>query len=120
MGKANGSRECAPDDRLRVPTITSDVPDGGHGAKRAFAHPANLLHGATSTVIATRWLAMTGACQAAPVTSAAEPLDHIRERDMADASAGSRSNVSVLQGRRIDDGGVGLDAAAQGGEFWPA
>jgi hypothetical protein len=28
--KANGSRECAPDDRLRVPTIC-------HGA-RAFAH----------------------------------------------------------------------------------
>jgi hypothetical protein len=23
-----------------VPTITSDVPDGGHGAKRAFAHPS--------------------------------------------------------------------------------
>jgi hypothetical protein len=23
LGKANGSRECAPDDRLRVPTISS-------------------------------------------------------------------------------------------------
>jgi hypothetical protein len=36
MGKANGSRECAPDDRLRVPTVSDDDSqrDGGHGAMR--------------------------------------------------------------------------------------
>jgi len=40
VGKANGSRESAPDDKLRVPTIQGDVvKDGGHGAKGAFAHP---------------------------------------------------------------------------------
>jgi hypothetical protein len=33
VGKANGSRECAPDDRLRVPTITNNgARSGGHGA----------------------------------------------------------------------------------------
>ena len=34
MGKANGSRECAPENRLRVPTIQDDdlEIDGGHGA----------------------------------------------------------------------------------------
>ncbi len=35
VGKANGSRECAPDDRLRVPTIASNtgsLDHGGHGA----------------------------------------------------------------------------------------
>jgi hypothetical protein len=36
VGKANGSCECAPDDKLRVPTTTLR---GGHGAKCAFAHP---------------------------------------------------------------------------------
>jgi hypothetical protein len=38
VGKANGSRECAPDDRLRVPTI----PDGDLGkmvGTLRFAHP---------------------------------------------------------------------------------
>jgi hypothetical protein len=42
VGKATGSRECAPDDELRVPTIElCDVSheNGGHGAKRAFAYP---------------------------------------------------------------------------------
>src|SRR6266852_4591456 len=40
VGKANGSRECAPDDKLRVPTIQHTTwLDGGHGAKSAFAHP---------------------------------------------------------------------------------
>jgi hypothetical protein len=44
VGKANGSRECAPDDKLRVPTIFSyDVKSGGHGAKSAFAHPTMLF-----------------------------------------------------------------------------
>jgi len=42
VGKATGSRECARDDRLRVPTIASDVPDSGHGAKRAFAHTRHM------------------------------------------------------------------------------
>ena len=113
MGKANGSRECAPDDRLRVPTITSDVPDGGHGAKRAFAHPGILLE--------TRHMD-AGLLPGIPLatTSAAEPLDNLRERDMAETCAGSRTDVSALQRRRIDDGRVGLDATAQGGEFWPA
>ena len=33
MGKATGSRECAPDDRLRVPTILDiRMLDGGHAA----------------------------------------------------------------------------------------
>ena len=32
VGKATGSRECAPDDRLRVPTIEVATLDGGHGA----------------------------------------------------------------------------------------
>jgi hypothetical protein len=36
VGKANGSRESAPDDRLRVPTVFHD---GGHGANRAFSAP---------------------------------------------------------------------------------
>src|SRR5260370_11271262 len=41
VGKANGSRERAPDDKLRVPTIRDNdrLLDGGHGAKSAFAHP---------------------------------------------------------------------------------
>jgi methyl-accepting chemotaxis protein len=43
VGKANGSRECAPDDKLRVPTIPYrvylDLTNGGHGAKRAFCPP---------------------------------------------------------------------------------
>jgi hypothetical protein len=37
VGKATGSRERAPDDRLRVPNIRRRI--GGHGAKSAFAHP---------------------------------------------------------------------------------
>src|SRR5436190_17456265 len=32
VGKANGSRECAPDDRLRVPTFTCRASNGGHAA----------------------------------------------------------------------------------------
>jgi hypothetical protein len=39
VGKANAARECAVDG---VPTIQqrhSIQKDGGHGAKRAFAHP---------------------------------------------------------------------------------
>ncbi len=36
MGKANGSRERAPDDRLRVPTRFCRGNNGGHGAKCAF------------------------------------------------------------------------------------
>ena len=46
MGKANGSRQCAPDDRLRVPTTHDEgfVMDGGHGAKSAFAHPTAAAH----------------------------------------------------------------------------
>jgi len=32
MGKANGSRECAPDDKLRVPTNFGIRENGGHGA----------------------------------------------------------------------------------------
>ena len=36
MGKANGSRERAPDDRLRVPT---NIANGGHGARAPPAHP---------------------------------------------------------------------------------
>ena len=35
VGKATGSRECAPDDRLRVPTNYETAGcDGGHGAMR--------------------------------------------------------------------------------------
>jgi len=51
---------------------------------------------------------------AARVPSAAEPLDNIRERNMAGTSACSRTDVSALQRRCIDDGGVGLDASADG------
>jgi hypothetical protein len=43
MGKANGSRERAPDDRLRVPTTqikALNLSVGGHGARSAFANPA--------------------------------------------------------------------------------
>jgi hypothetical protein len=39
VGKTTGSRERAPDDRLRVPTDNGGNLDGGHGAKSAFAHP---------------------------------------------------------------------------------
>jgi hypothetical protein len=40
VGKANGSRECAPDDRLRVPTIQDEAVDRWWARrKRAFAHP---------------------------------------------------------------------------------
>jgi hypothetical protein len=35
VGKANGSRKCAPDDRLRVPTVRNAVGT----ARCAFAHP---------------------------------------------------------------------------------
>jgi hypothetical protein len=38
VGKANGSRECAPDDRLRVPTISGNQEMVGT-ARWAFAHP---------------------------------------------------------------------------------
>jgi len=42
VGKANGSRECAPDDRLRVPTIQNAAADRWWARrKRAFAHPTN-------------------------------------------------------------------------------
>ena len=34
VGKANGSRERAPDDRLRVPTTSRVRTNGGHGAMR--------------------------------------------------------------------------------------
>jgi hypothetical protein len=40
VGKANGARERAPDDRLRVPTVSNK--NGGHGAGCAFAHPTEL------------------------------------------------------------------------------
>ena len=40
MGKATGSRERAPDDRLRVPTIQTNNSDGWWARrKRAFSHP---------------------------------------------------------------------------------
>jgi hypothetical protein len=43
VGKATGSRECAPDDRLRVPTIGSAASDSWWARRKsAFAHPANL------------------------------------------------------------------------------
>ena len=43
MGKANGSRECAPDDRLRVPTVRISVADRWWARRcRAFAHPTAL------------------------------------------------------------------------------
>jgi len=36
VGKATGARECAPDGKLRVPTIADNKSiDGGHGAKGA-------------------------------------------------------------------------------------
>jgi hypothetical protein len=38
MGKANGSRECAPDDKLRVPTGIFSKKRLAR-RKRAFAHP---------------------------------------------------------------------------------
>jgi len=52
MGKANGSREYAPDDKLRVPTIQdNDLQiDGGHGAKSAFAHPTHRCSGYVTAV----------------------------------------------------------------------
>jgi hypothetical protein len=40
VGKANGSRECAPDDRLRVPTIDANEFGEMVGTLR-FAHPTN-------------------------------------------------------------------------------
>jgi hypothetical protein len=40
VGKATGSRECAPDDRLRVPTIFKHARTVGT-ALRAFAHPTD-------------------------------------------------------------------------------
>jgi len=39
VGKANGSRKCAPDDRLRVPTVRNAVGT----ARRAFAHPTHFF-----------------------------------------------------------------------------
>ena len=42
VGKANGSRERAPDDKLRVPTISMNAVDRWWAQrKRAFAHPTN-------------------------------------------------------------------------------
>jgi hypothetical protein len=45
VGQANGSRECAPDDKLRVTTspyrVRLDLINGGHGAKSAFCPPAS-------------------------------------------------------------------------------
>ena len=71
---------------------------------------------------------MVGTARSAPLPtlrfygnpSVAEPRDHIRERDMADTGTCSRTNVSALQRRCKDHGGVGLDASAYRGEFWPA
>jgi hypothetical protein len=42
MGKANGSRECAPDDRLRVPTINIRPVMVGT-ALCAFARPTSVF-----------------------------------------------------------------------------
>jgi hypothetical protein len=42
VGKANGSRERAPDDRLRVPTFASTTLDGGHGAYAPLPTPHSL------------------------------------------------------------------------------
>ena len=41
VGKANGSRECAPDDRLRVPTVQGAFGETVGTARCAFAHPTN-------------------------------------------------------------------------------
>jgi hypothetical protein len=41
VGKANGSRKCAPDG---VPTIVQNRVDWWARRKRAFAHPTILLH----------------------------------------------------------------------------
>jgi hypothetical protein len=45
VGKATGSRECAPDDRLRVPTFPSAHSEFLSWArrKRAFAHPPTFV-----------------------------------------------------------------------------
>jgi hypothetical protein len=44
VGKANGSRECAPDDRLRVPTIFNHRVDGWWARREgAFAHTTKLF-----------------------------------------------------------------------------
>jgi hypothetical protein len=42
MGKANGSRECAPDDKLRVPTKRRVTHQWWARRKSAFAHPTKL------------------------------------------------------------------------------
>src|SRR6516164_6495080 len=39
VGKANGSRECAPDDRLRAPTVRNAVGT----ARCALAHPTHMI-----------------------------------------------------------------------------
>jgi hypothetical protein len=42
VGKANGSRECAPDDKLSVPTILTVIRASWWARrKRAFAHPTS-------------------------------------------------------------------------------
>jgi hypothetical protein len=52
VGKANGSRERAPDDRLRVPTIASRALDGGHGARAPL--PTLRLHPTGKSVFTTK------------------------------------------------------------------
>jgi hypothetical protein len=68
VGKANGSRECAPDSGLRVPTtITTSIAieqDGGHDATRLclpYGLDAPLSRGMTTTYLvisATRPIAL--------------------------------------------------------------
>ena len=49
VGKANGSRECAPDDKLRVPTIQNrDRISGGHGASAPLPTLQHLEANATN------------------------------------------------------------------------
>ena len=54
----------ANDDRLRVPTIQDNQiwPDGGHGAKSAFAHPAHIAVQRGASASAPREFAPTNEC----------------------------------------------------------
>ena len=74
VGKANGSRERAPDDRLRVPTIVSPGENGGHGAKRAVADPtrSHLFPGSDITRLATSRFQMNSTTSA-PMVAVMKP-----------------------------------------------
>jgi hypothetical protein len=87
VGKANGSRECAPDDELRVPTTINASADvflcGGHGARAPLP---TLQSSINRKIDMTNFIKAAGlagilvaALAAVPELKADQPDDAVRE-----------------------------------------